>query len=102
MGHWCAAIPAAAIELARCAIRQFALARRNPAATLASLCFATLPVSMGVTGCMVGPNYSRPAATVSDTWLDIKATKQGQVSEDGRWWSAFNDATLAALIDRAR
>jgi hypothetical protein len=48
-------------------------------------CFSALT---GISGCMVGPNYSRPKADVSDTWLDIKTSKQDKVSEDGRWWDA--------------
>ena len=54
-----------------------------------------------MTGCMVGPNYNRPKADVSDAWLDIKTSKQDKVSEDGRWWKTFDDPILIALIDRA-
>lgn len=56
---------------------------------------------IGTTGCMVGPNYSRPKADVSDAWLDIKTSKQDKVSADARWWSTFDDPTLTALVDRA-
>ena len=62
---------------------------------------AAVMALIGITGCMVGPNYSRPKADVSDAWLDIKNSKQDKVSEDGRWWNTFEDPILSALVDRA-
>jgi NodT family efflux transporter outer membrane factor (OMF) lipoprotein len=50
---------------------------------------------------MVGANYSRPNADISQTWLNEKGVKPTSADENMRWWAAFNDATLTALVDRA-
>ena len=51
-------------------------------------------------GCMVGPDYKPQDANVSAGWAGTKNT----ASPDAmllRWWTEFNDANLASLIDRA-
>ncbi len=53
-------------------------------------------------GCMVGPNFSRPKATVSPAWLDAGDDRVKAEATDYRnWWRALNDPVLDRLIDRA-
>jgi NodT family efflux transporter outer membrane factor (OMF) lipoprotein len=51
---------------------------------------------------MVGPNFIRPKAAVSPTWLDAddQRVKTGP-SEYSNWWKAFNDLVLDRLVERA-
>ena len=51
-------------------------------------------------GCMVGPNYHRPAAIVPTHYKELSgwAVAQPQAAINrGAWWSIFNDPTLDAL-----
>jgi NodT family efflux transporter outer membrane factor (OMF) lipoprotein len=54
------------------------------------------------TGCMVGPNFLRPKATVSANWLETGDPRVSTESATYRdWWRAFNDPVLDRLIERA-
>jgi len=51
---------------------------------------------------MVGPDFTRPPAKISPTWLE--ASDQRVKTEPGEyrnWWRVFNDPVLDRLIDRA-
>jgi NodT family efflux transporter outer membrane factor (OMF) lipoprotein len=51
-------------------------------------------------GCMVGPDYVRPAAPVPAVFKEAAGWKVAQPSDDaprGNWWEAFNDPDLNAL-----
>ncbi len=51
---------------------------------------------------MVGPNFHRPKAAVSATWLEEADSRVKTTPADYRnWWKAFNDPVLDRLIDRA-
>ena len=53
-----------------------------------------------VAACTVGPNYQRPQVSVPETFS--KATAPGPSdAELASWWSAFGDAELDALVQRA-
>lgn len=52
-------------------------------------------------GCMVGPDYERPAAPVNEAWLDSAGVGE-TAPEAVRWWESFNDPTLTALVRSAR
>ena len=53
-------------------------------------------------GCMVGPNFHRPKATVSANWLDSGDPRVGTESATYReWWKVFDDPALDRLIARA-
>lgn len=58
-----------------------------------------------LSGCMVGPDYTPPEAPLNDDWLDASDGVVGPQSADtdlvGRWWEAFNDPTLTALVQEA-
>ena len=53
-------------------------------------------------GCSVGPNFTKPQATVSPSW---HASNDPQIvaraAADSRWWRGFNDAALDGLIELA-
>jgi multidrug efflux system outer membrane protein len=52
-----------------------------------------------LSGCMVGPDYSRPAVTVPPGWRMIDGDPTAVINE--QWWSRFNDPQLERLIDVA-
>ncbi|HUL69451.1 MAG TPA: efflux transporter outer membrane subunit [Gemmatimonadales bacterium] len=53
-------------------------------------------------GCMVGPDFVRPKATVSPGWLDAGDQRVTTGPSEYRdWWRAFNDPILDRLIERA-
>lgn len=53
-----------------------------------------------LTGCMLGPDYAPPPASVADHWID--ADQLHTLEGDYRlWWSVFEDPTLNTLIEEA-
>ena len=59
-------------------------------------------IAVLLSGCSVGPNFVKPKAAVSPTWLDADdwRVKTGP-AEYSNWWKAFNDPALDRLIDQA-
>ncbi len=51
-------------------------------------------------GCLVGPNYKRPTATVPSTYYTETSTNASSLA-DLPWWEVFKDAQLQALIQEA-
>ncbi len=52
-------------------------------------------------GCMVGPDYVRPAVPVSAAYKEASGWKVAQPGDDtprGNWWEAFHDPDLNALV----
>ncbi len=50
-------------------------------------------------GFKVGPNYTPPAASVADRWIDTANVRVRRESADlCRWWSVFSDPVLDGLI----
>ena len=64
------------------------------------------PVLLGaliVSGCMVGPNYHRPAAVISMHYKELAGWVPAQpadIDPKGTWWSIYHDARLDALEKR--
>src|SRR3974390_2355860 len=55
-----------------------------------------------MSGCMVGPDFSRPPAKVSETWLDAGDPRvKTEPTEYRNWWRVFDDPALDRLIDWA-
>ena len=52
-------------------------------------------------GCMVGPDYVRPPAPAADHWLSSDPRLEGEGVETARWWHAFGDPALDALVETA-
>ena len=72
------------------------LRHESPALALAALILA----SFAAAGCKVGPDFTRPPATVAPAWHaaagDPRVATQAAV--DAVWWKAFADPTLDHLI----
>jgi NodT family efflux transporter outer membrane factor (OMF) lipoprotein len=51
-----------------------------------------------VGGCTVGPDYSEPQLAVPPGYLETQGAGEAQL---GRWWQAFGDAQMSALVDQA-
>src|SRR5215510_13415823 len=64
--------------------------------------FFLVPVLLAVAGCMVGPNFQRPKATVSTNWLESGDPRLSPEPATYRnWWNVFNDPVLDRLIEHA-
>src|SRR5262245_4621766 len=61
-----------------------------------------VPVLAAFAGCMVGPDFQKPKATVSPSWLDTQDPRVSAGAATYRdWWRAFNDPNLDRLVERA-
>ena len=67
--------------------------------------FAALSASTLMIGCMVGPNYHRPAVPTPGVYRDLSdnSQAQGQAASfaDLHWWQVFQDPQLQELIRTA-
>lgn len=54
-------------------------------------------LSLGLTGCMVGPNYVRPEVATPEAWR-IDYAKAADVANI-RWWEQFGDPVLNELVE---
>ncbi|MCP4453586.1 MAG: efflux transporter outer membrane subunit [Planctomycetes bacterium] len=58
-----------------------------------------------LSGCMVGPDYTRPDTVVNDVdrfaWLPADWDDVNQTERLGPWWKEFNDPVLDDLVDQA-
>jgi NodT family efflux transporter outer membrane factor (OMF) lipoprotein len=55
-----------------------------------------------LSGCMVGPDFTRPPAKVSQVWLEADDQRvKTEPAEYRDWWRVFNDPILDRLVDRA-
>ncbi|NDL61534.1 efflux transporter outer membrane subunit [Acerihabitans arboris] len=73
---------------------------RHPALKLLSLALALI-----LAGCMVGPDYRRPAMTVPLEFKQAKgwtrAAPQDRAGK-GEWWAVYRDPTLSGLLSQVR
>ncbi len=65
---------------------------------------ASLLITLLISGCMVGPDYKRPAAIVPTEFRG--ASRDAAVAEaaslgDQKWWDVFRDEQLQSLIRTA-
>jgi outer membrane protein, multidrug efflux system len=67
--------------------------------------FAAISASTVMIGCMVGPNYHRPAVPTPGVYRDLSDNSQAQVQAtsfaDLHWWQVFQDPQLQELIRTA-
>jgi NodT family efflux transporter outer membrane factor (OMF) lipoprotein len=53
-------------------------------------------------GFKVGPNYRRPAAPVSEQWIDYQDSRvSSEPPPYWAWWTVFNDSMLNSLVERS-
>jgi NodT family efflux transporter outer membrane factor (OMF) lipoprotein len=56
-------------------------------------------LALGLCGCLVGPNYKRPATSLPVEFPGAPATRESIA--DKKWFELFQDATLKQLVDTA-
>jgi multidrug efflux system outer membrane protein len=61
----------------------------------------TTVAAAGMSGCVMGANYARPAMPVPAEHRFIHSTAQAASLADASWWQVFEDPTLQALIRTA-
>jgi multidrug efflux system outer membrane protein len=76
------------------------IASRKLAPVLLPAAFALLPVLM-ISGCMVGPDYKRPAVELPATYPDAPAAAADTATLKQDWWTLYNDAKLNELVETA-
>ncbi|MEG3174952.1 efflux transporter outer membrane subunit [Sphingomonas sp. RB3P16] len=52
-------------------------------------------------GCTVGPNYHAPEMAVPPAFAEPQVAAPGAAIDPARWWTAFGDAMLTSLVERA-
>ena len=68
----------------------------------ASYAVTLVGVALTLTGCAVGPHYSKPALSVNESWSGTGTPQiSAQPATDPAWWKAFNDPVLEQLIQLA-
>jgi multidrug efflux system outer membrane protein len=61
--------------------------------------FLPLPLALGLCGCLMGPNYHRPATSLPVEFPGAPATNESIA--DRKWFELFQDATLKDLVATA-
>src|SRR5215469_2429359 len=77
------------------------LASCAPARAAASINVGALILNLALTGCTIGPNYSREAAPVPTHFKELKGWKHATPSDDiarGDWWTVYKDSALNTLL----
>jgi NodT family efflux transporter outer membrane factor (OMF) lipoprotein len=77
------------------------LALRAPARAAASINIGVLSLTLALTGCALGPNYSREAAPVPTHYKELKGWKRATPIDDiarGDWWTVYKDSALSTLL----
>lgn len=62
---------------------------------------ASALAALWLAGCTVGPNYSRPAASVPPAYAEPHRAEGRTDAELASWWSTFGDPKLDELVSRA-
>jgi multidrug efflux system outer membrane protein len=62
-------------------------------------CFAVFLIAASLAGCMVGPDYRRPAVDTPESFKYEEKDARDTVNTD--WWKQFDDPVLDALIAEA-
>jgi multidrug efflux system outer membrane protein len=58
-------------------------------------------LSISLSACAVGPNYTRPAVQTPPSYRDAAAPLDAKSVADLPWWEVFRDPTLKALVEEA-
>jgi len=57
--------------------------------------------ALALAGCMVGPDYERPAVTLPSAYPDAPAPQRGEAPLRADWWTLYADPTLDRLLASA-
>ncbi len=61
----------------------------------------TLIIYLGLTACMVGPDYKEPKTQVMDHWMsNHTSTIKQSTYKNVLWWKTFHDPVLTKLIEQ--
>lgn len=63
--------------------------------------FSSLVLSAFLTGCVVGPDRPDPELKATEDWSNLPATSGDGPAPESRWWEAFGDPRLDALVEEA-
>lgn len=72
---------------------------------LSRLCTAMMLTSTLLAGCMVGPDYQKPAAPLSATFKEAQGWKAANPQDElpkGAWWTLYQDPQLDALVSQVQ
>ncbi|HSD09898.1 MAG TPA: efflux transporter outer membrane subunit [Candidatus Binatia bacterium] len=58
-------------------------------------------LSVSLSACAVGPNYTRPTVETPASYRGAEAPLDGKSLADLPWWEVFQDPTLKALVEEA-
>lgn len=72
----------------------------DPVSCVAKTCWILLPAIL-MAGCVVGPDYRRPAIDVPDQFRSQIAASDAASLADLPWWNVFRDGRLQELIKSA-
>ena len=62
-----------------------------------------MALALAISGCAIGPNYSKPEAIVPAQWKeagDWVVAQPRDAAPKGKWWEAFNDPVLDSLEEQ--
>jgi outer membrane protein, multidrug efflux system len=65
-----------------------------------AICVFPLSLTLIISGCLVGPNYKRPATTPPDKFYMATSENAASIA-DLPWWEIFKDPPLQTLIQEA-
>jgi NodT family efflux transporter outer membrane factor (OMF) lipoprotein len=60
-------------------------------------------LAFAISGCAIGPNYSKPSTQVPEQWKeagDWVVAQPKDAAPKGKWWEAFNDPVLNGLEEQ--
>jgi outer membrane protein, multidrug efflux system len=60
-----------------------------------------LLLAFGLSGCLVGPNYHRPATSLPPAFPGAPPTTGNESIADKKWFDLFQDSTLKQLVETA-
>ena len=58
---------------------------------------------VALSGCAVGPDYTRPAMQAPEAWKETGSWKAAEPADNvprGKWWQAFGDPVLDGLMEK--
>lgn len=62
----------------------------------------TIPLALGLTSCMVGPDFLQPEARIQGKWRQFSGGSDREVSAvEVQWWRQFRDPLLNSLVEQA-
>ncbi len=61
----------------------------------------TIAVAAALAGCMMGPDYKRPAMELPASYAAAPASATVVTASHTTWWTTYNDAVLNGIVDEA-